>query len=200
MLLLSPTERQARELFKDKVLRLYNALGRPVASARSKENAAMLELVNGSRIIALPGAEETIRGYSGVALLVIDEASRVPDSLYYAVRPMLAVSQGSLIALTTPFGRRGWFFKEWEGKEDDEEKDDREGKEENEEWNRIAIKAADCPRIKAKFLAKEKAAIGERWFRQEYEISFEDTIAALFSYEDLQAACNNDLQARVLPE
>ena len=34
--------------------------------------------------------EETIRTYSGVRLIVVDEASRALNALYYALRPMLA--------------------------------------------------------------------------------------------------------------
>jgi hypothetical protein len=45
-------------------------------------------------------------------MLVIDEASRVDDTLYLAVRPLLAVSGGRLVALSTPFGKRGWFHDE----------------------------------------------------------------------------------------
>ena len=54
-----------------------------------------------------------MRGFSGVSLLIIDEAARVPDDLYYAVRPMLTVSQGRLILLSTPHGRQGFFFEAW---------------------------------------------------------------------------------------
>ena len=68
-----------------------------------------LKLANGSRILCLPGKEETVRCFSP-SLLIIDEASRVPDDLYRSVRPMLAVSKGRLIALSTYFGQRGWFF------------------------------------------------------------------------------------------
>ncbi len=62
---------------------------------RVQESQLKIELANGSRILCLPGEEATIRGFSP-NLLVIDEASRVPDDLYRAVRPMLAVSQGRL--------------------------------------------------------------------------------------------------------
>ncbi len=91
VLLLSPSLRQSSELFK-KVLLVYQAAGRPVAAVT--ETALHLALANGSRIVALPGKEETIRGFSGVTRLIVDEAARVPDALYYAVRPMLAVSGG----------------------------------------------------------------------------------------------------------
>jgi hypothetical protein len=70
VLLLSPSLRQSSELFR-KVLDLFNALGRPMRV--TAESALRLELANGSRVVSLPGDEKNIRGYSGVALLVIDE-------------------------------------------------------------------------------------------------------------------------------
>jgi hypothetical protein len=170
-LLLSPTQRQSGELFRDKVLRLYNALGRPLPT--TQETQLTLTLANGARIVSLPGEEGTVRGYSGVALLVLDEAARVPDALYFATRPMLAVSKGRLVALSTPFGKRGWFHDEWHGAGG---------------WERVKILAGDCPRITPAFLAEERQALGERWFRQEYECSFEDTVGAVFAYEDIHAA------------
>jgi hypothetical protein len=181
VLLLSPSQRQSGELFKDKVLPLYNGLGRPVAV--TQESALQMALANGSRIISLPGDEATVRCYSGVKLIVIDEAARVPDSLYYAVRPMLAVSRGILVALSTPFGKRGWFFEAWEGR----------GKA-RDAWRRVEVKATDCPRITAEFLAEEEAAMGLRWFRQEYFCSFEDTIDAVFRWEDIQAMMTDDVR------
>src|SRR5581483_3403311 len=109
VLMLSPAQRQSAELFR-KAIDVYRALGRPVPA--SSETVLRLELENGSRIVALPGKESTIRGFSGVKLLAIDEAARVPDELYLAVRPMLAVSGGRIIALSTPFGKRGWWHSE----------------------------------------------------------------------------------------
>lgn len=176
VLVLSPTQRQSGELFR-KVLYLFNRLGRPVEVVA--ENALHLELANGSRILSLPGDEETIRGFSGVALLVIDEAARVDDALYYAVRPMLAVSQGRLVALSTPFGKRGWFHDEWHGSGD---------------WQRVCVPADDCPRIARDFLKEERRALGERWFRQEYQCSFEESIDAVFAYADIQAALSDDVK------
>lgn len=115
VLVLSPTLRQSGELFR-KILDLYAALGRPVPLVSA--SALKLELANGSRVVSLPGTESTVRGFSGVALLIIDEAARVSDALYCAVRPMLAVSKGRLVALSTPFGKRGWFHDAWYSDED----------------------------------------------------------------------------------
>src|SRR5262249_43928004 len=109
-LLLSPTQRQSGELFR-KVCHQYRALGKPVPSVR--RTALSLELENGSRVVALPGDEEGVRCFSGVALVVLDEAARVRDELYATVRPMLSTSRGALVCLSTPFGKRGWFFDAW---------------------------------------------------------------------------------------
>ena len=107
ILCLAPALRQSQELF-GKVLGFYRDLGRPVAP--QAERKLSLELENDSRIVTLPGTDKTIRGFSGAALLIVDEASRVEDELYFAIRPMLAVSGGSLMMLTTPHGKRGVFY------------------------------------------------------------------------------------------
>lgn len=177
VLLLSPSLRQSGELFR-KCLDVYHAIGRPVPA--EAETALHLELENGSRIVSLPGKEETIRGYSGVRLLVIDEAARVPDALYYAVRPMLAVSGGRLVALSTPFGKRGWFFHEWA-----------EG---GAGWARVKVTAEQCPRIPPAFLAEERASMGDWWYKQEYGCEFVETVDQVFSYEDVMAALTADVK------
>ena len=53
--------------------------------------------------------------------------------------------------------------------------------------------AEQCPRIPADFLAEERQALGERWFRQEYLCSFEDAVDAVFAYRDVQAALSDEV-------
>lgn len=176
VLLLSPSDRQSGELFR-KVVDLYDSCGRPVpVEART---ARRLEFANGSRVLSLPGTERTVRGFSEVALLVIDEAARVDDRLYYAVRPMLAVSKGRLVVLSTPYGKRGWFHDEWQGAG---------------EWERVRITAEECPRIPKAFLAEERKSLGDRWYRQEYLCDFVETVDAVFSFEDIQAARSDEIE------
>ena len=171
VLLLSPSLRQSGELFR-KVLQLYKASGAAVPV--KTESALRLELVNGSRIIALPAGEETIRGFSGVSLMIIDEAARVEDELYYSVRPMLAVSRGRLIALSTPWGRKGWFYHEWAHAD---------------YWKKIRITARDCPRLSEEILDQERQSMGEAWFRQEYLCEFIDASGEGFIYADWLEQC-----------
>jgi hypothetical protein len=179
VLLLSRSVRQSSELFR-KLKELYRALGRPVPPAGSRDNVLKLELANGSRVISLPGEEETVRCFSGVSLLVIDEAARVPDPLYFAVRPMLATSGGSLVALSTAYAKLGWFYDGWTT---------------GAGWERYRVTADQCPRVTAGFLAEELAVLGPRWFAMEYRCEFQEAQDALFTEQMIAAA----LDATVKP-
>jgi len=175
ILILAPAERQAKELFS-KVAEGYRALGHPVPADSYRKLGA--ELANGSPIEALPGTEKTIRGFSGASLLIVDEASRVADELYYAVRPMLAVSGGRLMMLSTPFGKRGVFHHEWT---------------EGEGWERYEVPASECPRIPEVFLEEERRALPAWIYRQEYECSFEDTEDQLFGFDLVQSSITDEV-------
>ena len=179
VLLLSPSLRQSQELY-GKVREFYTAVADSQVAVQ-EESALRMRLTNSSRIVSLPGKEATVRGYSGVSLLVIDEAARVADDLYFAIRPMLAVSSGRLAALSTPAGKRGWFHEQWTDGSDT--------------WERVQITAQQCPRISPEWLAQERGSIGEWWYRQEYECQFLETEDQLYRYEDIQAA----LDPSVLP-
>jgi hypothetical protein len=171
ILVLSPSLRQSGELFR-KMLDIYAATGAPVPA--QTENKLTLELVNGSRIVSLPGKEATIRGFSGVALLLVDEASRVPDDLYQAVRPMLAVSGGKIVLLSTPAGKRGFFFHVWEDGGD--------------AWHRSRVTVHDVPRIDAAWIEEERRHVPRPIFEQEYECIFGELEDAAFAYDDVDAA------------
>ena len=176
ILLLSPTERQSVELLR-KVREAYDALANPCPLVF--ESVLRMEFANGSRVIALPGAEKNIRGYSGAKLLVIDEAARVSDDLVYSVRPMLAVSAGRLVMLSTPWGKRGEFFRAYT-----------EG---GLGYERVKVTAEQCPRIPPAFLAEERRSMPDMYFRSEYLCEFTDTLDSVFRYEDIQAALDDSV-------
>lgn len=177
VLLLSPSQRQSGELFRAKLLPTWRALGSPFRGQAPTQLS--LELTNGSRIVSLPGQEETIRCFSGVRMLVIDEAARVPDDLYRAVRPMLAVSRGRLVCLSSAYAKAGWFYETWTG---------------DEAWHRVKITADQCPRITPEFLAEERQALGARWFNMEYMGEFGELVDAVFSTGDIEAAMRDDVK------
>jgi hypothetical protein len=175
VLILAPSERQAKETFA-RAAGFYRTLGHPTPADSYRKLG--MELVNGSRVEALPGTEKTIRGFSGVDLLILDEAARVADELYFAVRPMLAISGGALMMLSTPAGKRGVFFEEWT---------------EGVGWERFEVAARECPRISGAFLEEERRSLPRRIYRQEYECSFEETDDQVFSYEDIEAAISPEV-------
>ena len=179
ILIVSPGERQSKLLFK-KLMRFYQDLGKPVPS--KTENKLSLELVNGSEIHALPGEEGTIRGFSDVKLLLVDEASRVEDEMMAAVRPMLAVSGGQFVGMSTPWGKRGWWYEAWMSSEEAELRG------EIPEWKRIRVRVYDIPRISAEFIAAEKKALPRTWFASEYETEFVEPDDAVFNYAAIAQA------------
>jgi hypothetical protein len=178
ILLIAPALRQAIELFK-KCLEVYRNLGRPVAA--EAENQLSLVLTNGSRIICLPGKNDTTRGFSAVRLLIIDEASRVEDSLIGSLRPMLAVSGGRLIALSTPAGKRGWFYEAWSGT--------------GTTWKKVEVTADKCPRITKAFLEEELLVLRQLMYEQEYFCRFVEQKDQVFGEAMLNQAFSRDVEA-----
>ncbi len=176
VLLGSPSLRQSRELFV-KVTAFLRKL--EPAPPLEEDNRLSLALGNGSRVVCLPGTGATVRGFSRPALVVEDESAFVEDSFYGAVRPMLAVSGGRLILLSTPYGKRGHFFEAWNSGDD--------------AWHRVKVPATECPRIMPEFLEQERRALGDLWFRQEYMCEFADVVDAVFRMVDIERALSDDV-------
>jgi hypothetical protein len=173
ILLISPSLRQSAELFR-KIMNFLKAL--PVKPKLVEDNKLSLQLENNSRIVSLPGEETYIRGYSNVSLIIEDEASRVSDDLYRAIRPMLAVSDGQLVLMSTPFGKRGHFYEEWSN---------------DYGWKRISIPATECPRITSDFLEQERNSLGEWWYQQEYMCKFVEAEDQFFNYDEIMEALDD---------
>lgn len=178
VIVVSPTQRQSAELFR-KALDVYAAAGRSVPA--QAETRQYLELHNGSRLLSLPGAEGTVRGYSSPRLVLLDEASRVDDGLIESLLPMLIRSNGRLLALSTPAGRRGWWWTAWS-----------EG---GDSWSRLLITADDCPRLNTAALeAQRQALLSESKFRQEFYGEFLEVDDAVFRHEDVYGALDDTVE------
>jgi len=105
--------------------------------------------------------------------VIVDEASRVPNELYEALVPMLGVSQGRLLALSTPAGRRGWWFEAWSGPGD---------------WERTEIPASACPRLAPAWLDAQRQLMPASWYEQEFNCRFLEVDDAAFAYDDVHGA------------
>jgi hypothetical protein len=181
VLMFSRSERQSMELFR-KVINFFKRLEFSVTPMA--ESAHRLELGNKSRILSLPSSIETVLGYHDVTLLVIDEAALVKEGLYKRARPMLDHRSGRMLILSTPFGRRGFFFREWQDSE----------KNPNTIWHGITVTTDECTHMTKKFLAEERQKLGERAYRAEYECSFEENEESLFRYDLIERAISDDVE------
>lgn len=174
ILLASPTLRQSSELFR-KTRDFLVTLKADI----SEESGLRLQLNNGARIVSLPGEAATIRGYSKPQLVILDEAAFIKDEMIAALRPMLAVSRGRLLMLSTPFGQRGQFFEAWENGGAD--------------WQRFKVTAYQCPRIDKAWLERERQQLGDYIFRSEYMGEFLGTLDSVFRYEDVERLGSSDV-------
>ena len=171
----SPSQRQSGEFIRK--ARGFTAKLR-LRVRGDGENRCSLVLPNGSRMVGLPDNPDTIRGFSGTNLLVIDEAARVSESMYEALRPMLATTGGALWAMSTPNGKEGFFYREWTG---------------TAPWTRIEVPAAACPRIPQEFLEEERRTLGDEVFRQEYCCEFMSGEGALFDEALVRSKINRSV-------
>jgi hypothetical protein len=92
---------------------------------------------------------------------------------------MLAVSSGRLLALSTPFGKRGFFHQEWAGASG---------------WERYEVPATQCSRIPAAFLEEERASMSPWFYNQEYCCIFGETVDQVFAYDVVQRALTSDVK------
>lgn len=168
------------------------------------------ELTNRSRIMALPGTERSVRGYSAPAEVVMDEAARILDATYWAVRPMMVGTPTRLVLLSTAFGTVGFFYRAWIRQDGPWSKylvvprytlnaDNKivlgpPEDEFREMWAEQGVRAYYSPRHTREFLEDELAELGPYWFRQEYLCEFLEPEHSLFSARDIKAAFDDDLE------
>lgn len=148
------------------------------------DNMHEMEFANGGRILALPSSGDTIVGEHGVTLLGLDEAAKIKDSFYALVTPMLITSERVTgikprrALLSTPYGQRGFFYNEWEGKG-------------RQDWVRYRTTWRDCPRIGLADIENERLSHSESWIRQEYECEFLGETGCYFDVDAVQG-CIDD--------
>jgi hypothetical protein len=144
-------------------------------------NERSLAFENGSVIIPLPGKADAVRGFTA-HLLIIDEAAGVPDEVYAAATPMLAATDGDLWLLSTPKGKRGFFYTEWSGTDSAAYP-----------WLRIEGKPADHKRISQEFLANEQRGQTAEQHEAEYGCQFVTEGRYVFHEEWLERAFRTDI-------
>jgi hypothetical protein len=177
VLIVSPSQRQSQEVFRRLMLAHAKLKGVPELQ---QESALRATFGNGSRVLALPGSEKTTRGYAAANMVITDEAARVDDVLLAALRPTMATVNGSLVALSTPFGKRGWFYESWSGGDPS--------------WTRVSVPASACPRIGRAFLDDERRELGALRYSEEYELAWNEPDESMFPTSIIDRAFTSDVR------
>lgn len=205
-LLICPSQDQSKEVMH----KLSDFTRMHTSSMLSQDAVYEKSWINGSRVMALPGSERSVRGYSDPRFIILDEGARILDDTYKAALPMMAGGKTELIALSTAFGKRGWFYRAWTGKSDQvwdrimvtvrwrlNEDETRlvEGPSESEMqelYARQGIKFFYSSRHTKEFCEFVLSEIGALWYRQEYQCEFLDMTTGVFSDALVQSAVTDD--------
>jgi hypothetical protein len=145
-----PSQRQSGEA----VRRVKDCLLK-VGTELKSDHVYGLELKNGSRVLALPGSDDSIRGLTVDGWIVADEAARLSENLMAALRPMRARRQQARLAmLSTAWSYIDPFWTVWSN--------------DNPAWIRLRA-TADIPGLfGAEYLEQERRELGEVKFKREY--------------------------------
>lgn len=168
-LIVAPSDRQARECFAKCSGMLHAAYPdeKWIVDGRTE-----LMRPNHARVVAVP-TKGQIRGFSNPRRIIIDEAAFAADEDYKAkIRPMLSHG-GKVVLLSTPFGKRGFFWDIWTNHLD--------------KWKSFEVPASKCTHIPREFLEEERLALGPAWYSQEYEGVFLDSISSFFDMDAVRA-------------
>lgn len=165
VLIIAASQRQSSLLFEKVVAKLSDL---DVFQDRPTQTKALLS--NGSRIYCLPTGRtgHFIRGFT-IDLLIADEAAFIPETVWLAITPMLAVSRkmrklGRIVLLSTPFGKGGYFFDTFS----------------DNDFRQFHVSSEDCRRIPSDFLRKERERMSKVEYAQEYLGEFIDDYAQFF--------------------
>ena len=176
IVVISPTLRQSR-LLTHRCRDFARLLHQPTTTDGT--NPLSLAFPNGSLILPLPAHPDHARGWSA-NLLIIDEAARVPDEVFSAVTPLIAATQGHLWLLSTPRGKRGFFYRESTARQSP-----------THPWFRLAAPAAGpnaSGRLSADFLAAEQSRKTSLQFAEEYLCRFTTAERHVFSEDWIERA------------
>jgi hypothetical protein len=174
ILIIASVERQAYLLFEKVLNEIWEHNYKSICKGKDRPTKHKIQLTNGSTIYCMPTGMSGygIRGYT-VDLLIADEAAFIPEAVWTAVTPMLSVTGGKKILISTPFGKGGYFY--------DCFNDDN--------YTKFHISSEDCERIPKEFLERERKRMTKLQFAQEYLGEFVDELRQYFPTELIQKIC-----------
>lgn len=165
ILVIASVERQSYLLFEKILDYLVTNYKSMIKTGKWRPTKHVVRLKNGSVIHCLPTGLTGygIRGYT-IDLLIADEAAFIPEEVWTAVTPMLAVTKGDIWLLSTPHGKEGYFYRAFS----------------DPAFTTFHVSSEDCPRRDDEFLKKERERMTKVQYAQEYLGEFVDELLQFF--------------------
>ncbi len=162
-------------------------LKRPLSRNVTK---SIINLNNGSQIISRPVGTtgNAVRGFTG-HVLYLNEASRMPEFIFEAAKPILLTTAGDIWMDSTPFGMEGYFYKSWQNKNNRfkvfyyTSEEVIKNRKISESWTITQRESA------LRFLEEEKEDMTKLQYRQEYLGEFVGGIMRFISDELIEKRC-----------
>lgn len=194
IVMIAPTERQARALFKKTLSYILDEYPtKIVLSGKEKPTNTRIMMKTGVEIYCLPVGKDGL----GVRFLTIgrlykDECSRIPEAVHEAVDPALLTTGGDEIQLSTPFGAKGTFYDTWINKDGAFDSFTRFSVTSETVMSERPISEFWTEKIKEKALnklAQGKARWSKRRYAQEYLGEFDEGLHRWFSDVLIEEVC-----------
>ena len=181
-LIVSPSLRQSTIMF-DRILDFIGG-SRWLRGSVVRRTRTLIELSNGSRIIALPCSEHLLRGYTA-DLIVVDEAAFLEDEVITDILfPMLATTGGRLILLSTPWGTGNFFHRAFC----------------DPAWSTHRVESSQNPLIPEGFLEEQRRRMTRESYAMEYEARFVDAATSYFPMDLIRECVATYLQFESLDD
>ena len=168
IMIIASVERQAGLLFEKTLSYIYENYPKMLKKGKDRPTKHKILLTNGSEIYSLPCGLSGygIRGFT-IDMLIADEAAFIPEEVWGAVTPMLTITRGDILLLSTPFGKGGFFYRCFN----------------DPNFSNFHISSEDCPRKNQSFLDQEKKRMSKLVYAQEYLGEFVDELRQFFPTE-----------------
>ena len=182
IIVVSLTEDQAQLIIIMTLTALENISKASICKGKKKPTKNKIQLKNGSQILARPvgNTGDAVRGFTS-DVLIVDEASRMPEMMWTAAKPTLATTAGQIWICSTPFGKQGYFYECWLNKNKRfkvwhvNTYDVYKEREIGEDWSIQKRKGA------LEFIEQEKKDMSPLVYAQEYMGQFVDDLRQFFS-------------------
>ena len=175
VLITAKSRRQATELFNQikeelRIAESNNSLTETDFGI-TRDTRTEINFDNGSRIKVVPIGNDgsNIRTYSA-DVIIVDEAAFIDEQVFQEVlTPMLAVTDGDFVIISTPYGKQGFF---WKKKNDDD-------------WYTQQVSSWDNPKIDDDFIDKQREQLTSLQFKQEIRGEFDEETNSAFPSRDV---------------